>query len=265
MNNYEFCAQWIVDNSRGRNPRVLDFGCGAGHIVEELRRRGVDAFGCDVFYEGGDYAPCVNPKFVGGVIKRMESGVIPFPDRYFDSVVSNQVLEHVESLDQGLSEICRVMRPGGVVLSLFPDKGVWREGHCGVPFLHWFPKGSRSRVYFAAAFRGLGFGHYKGNKSVMSWSQEFCHWLDKWTWYRSPGEIRVAFGKHFAETQPLEDYWLRARFGSRHPIVNYLPRVVQRFVVRKLGGRVFASYKPVEEETRLATKSLLRKGTVDKP
>ena len=35
-----------------------------------------------------------------------------------------------------LAKISRVLKPGGMVLSLFPDKGVWREGHCGIPFLH---------------------------------------------------------------------------------------------------------------------------------
>jgi hypothetical protein len=145
------------------------------------------------------------------------------------------------------------MKPGALVLSLFPDKGVWREGHCGIPFLHWFPKASRSRVYFAATFRALGFGHHKRNKSVMSWSEEFCGWLDKWTWYRSREEIRVVFGKYFAESQPIEDYWLLRRFGAKYPIVNFVPRVAQRFVVRKLAGRVFVSQKPVTTNVRVPT------------
>ena len=35
------------------------------------------------------------------------------------------------------SKIHRVLKPGGTLLSLSPDKSVWHEGHCGVPFLHW--------------------------------------------------------------------------------------------------------------------------------
>jgi len=42
-----------------------------------------------------------------------------------------QVLEHATDLDVVVHEIARVLKPGGSCLSLFPDKGVWREGHCG--------------------------------------------------------------------------------------------------------------------------------------
>jgi probable HAF family extracellular repeat protein len=38
MNNYEFCAQWILDRKHGMNIRVLDYGCGPGKIVKSLLR-----------------------------------------------------------------------------------------------------------------------------------------------------------------------------------------------------------------------------------
>src|ERR1035437_5481289 len=184
MNNYEFCVQWLLDQEHGKRAAVLDYGCGAGGIVTELRKRDVDAFGCDLFYEGGDYSRSIDPSLVdAGIIKKMVDGTIPFANASFDYVINNQVMEHTTDLDGVLAQIQRVLKAGGVVLSLFPDESVWRGGHCGVPFLHWFQKGSHVRVYYAAAFRALGFGHYKGAKSIMGWSREFCQWLDKWTHY----------------------------------------------------------------------------------
>jgi len=94
-------------------------------------------------------------------------------------VIDNQVMEHVRDLDGVLGEIQRVLKPGGMVLNLFPDRSVWREGHCGIPFLHRFGKKSRLRVRYAAACRGLGLGYHKGEKSVMGWSEDFCRWLDE--------------------------------------------------------------------------------------
>jgi len=38
MNNYKFCAQWILDRKHGKNIRVLDYGCGPGKIVKALLR-----------------------------------------------------------------------------------------------------------------------------------------------------------------------------------------------------------------------------------
>lgn len=245
MNNYEFCAQWIIENKTENNVCVLDYGCGAGEIVKDLRKRGLNAFGCDVFYEGGDCSKYIEPALFGSDIRRIEGYcTIPFDSDSFDFVINNQVMEHVEDIDSVLAEIQRVLKPGGMVLSLFPDKGVWREGHCGIPFLHWFPKGNRHRVFYAAAFRILGLGYHKGNKSVMLWSQNFCEWLDKWTYYRTRQEIDSAYDKYFCDIMHIEDYWLQIRGGKGKLIANWLPVQTQQIVVRKLGGLVFVARKP---------------------
>ncbi len=245
MNNYEFCANWVLDNEHGENPRVLDYGCGAAETVQELRRRDVDAFGCDVFYEGGDYSRSIPPDFLGDIVRRMEGDKIPFDSESFDFVCSNQVMEHVDDLESVLAEVQRVLKPGGLFLSLFPDKGVWREGHCGIPFLHWFPKGSRSRVYYAAAVRTVGFGYHKGEKGVMRWSQEFCEWLDEWTHYRTRQEIDSTYHKFFCEIWHIEEYWLQRRLAGREKITAWLPPSTQRLMVRKLAGLVFVARKAV--------------------
>lgn len=246
MNNYEFCAQWVLDQKPKRSTSVLDYGCGAGQIIKQLRRRHVNTFGCDVFYEGGDYSKVLDPELMHeGVIKRMDGGTIPYDDASFDFIINNQVMEHVEHLDSVLAELHRVLKPGGVVLSLFPDKGVWREGHCGIPFLHWFSKNSNARIYYAAGFRILGFGYHKGTKSVMRWSVDFCDWLDKWTHYRTRQEIKSIYCKYFSNIKYIENYWLRLRLDRKERLATWLPASIQRLVVNKLGGLVFVAYKQV--------------------
>lgn len=245
MTNYEFCARWILETKNSENVRVLDYGCGAGQIVKELRKRGINAFGCDVFYEGGDYSKDVDPALFESAIKRMEGEKpnIPFDNASFDFVINNMVMEHVPDLDNALGEIQRVLKHGGIVLSLFPDKSVWREGHCGVPFLHWFPKETHARIYYAAALRSLGFGSRKENKSILRWSREFCEWLDKWTHYRTQEEIHSIYAKYFTELQHIEDYWLQQRLGARKLVAKCLPAFAQKLVARKLGSMVFTARK----------------------
>jgi SAM-dependent methyltransferase len=249
MTNYDFCARWVVDRRSTHRPRVLDYGCGAGDIVKLLRNAEIDAFGCDVFYEGGDYSKQVKGDLVEqNIIKRMAidaNGIyrIPFDDHSFDFIVTNQVLEHVVNLDDTLNEIARVLKPGGELLSLFPDKGVWREGHCGIAFLHWFPKGSTPRIYFAALFRSLGLGYHKAGKGVMQWSRDFCTWLDNWTYYRSGAEIDATYAKHFTHNERLEHVWLQQRLGARKAIIAWMPRYFQGFIVRKLACLVFSAKK----------------------
>lgn len=246
MNNHEFCTEWTLHNNTEHfNISVLDYGCGAGEIVKQLRQSGIDAFGCDIFYEGGDSSKKVDPLLFGNSIRRMDKQTcaIPFNSASFDYIINNQVMEHVVSLDSVLTEIHRVLKPGGVVLSLFPDKYVWREGHCGIPFLHWFPKGSRPRVYYAALLRMFGLGKFKDNRSVMRWSQDACEWLDTWTYYRTLQEIHSSYDRYFCELRHIEDYWLQQRLGARKITVAWLPPFAQELVARKLAGLVFTARK----------------------
>jgi ubiquinone/menaquinone biosynthesis C-methylase UbiE len=229
VNNYEFCAEFAA--KRGRT--VLDYGCGQGLIVELLLKKGVDAYGCDVFYEGGNHSQHV-PQELRPRVLRMDGNRIPFPDAYFDVVTHNQVFEHVPDLDVAVSEIARVLKPGAIMLALFPDSSCWREGHCGVPFLHWFPKGNL-RVYYALAFRAVGLGHYHGGKSPLQWAQDFCNWIDTWTYYRSYREIRQAVAKHFENPRHIEAEW----FDLRKPIAKVLPAAVKQFAARRMVGLVF--------------------------
>jgi SAM-dependent methyltransferase len=236
MNNYGFCVNWVLDQAKGNELKVLDYGCGAGEVVRELRTRGINAFGCDVFYEGGDTSDAIDASLMGTIIRKMEDASIPFGDGTFDLVINNQVMEHAEDLDAVLRDIARVLKPGGALLNLFPDKSVWREGHSGVPFLHWFSKGSRPRLYYAAACRVAGLGsHKKKWEGIMHWSRHKCDWLDKWTFYRTEREITAAYGKYFDELRYIEHEWLH----QRYPSVARMPAALQRIVVRKLAGLVF--------------------------
>jgi SAM-dependent methyltransferase len=247
MNNYEFCADWVLDSYKEKCIKVLDYGCGAGEIVNEIRKLGIEAFGCDIFYEGGDYSKFVDKTHIGSVIKKMnvdgDQFTIPFRDCLFDVVISNQVLEHVQNLERALDDINRVLKPGGTVLFLFPSKDVWREGHTGVPFLHWFKKNSIFRIYYAAVFHYFGFGYHRDNIDAISWSRGKCEWLDKWTYYRQYDEIKLSFATYFTKIDHIEDYWLRKRLGRYYFVVFYLPSSVQKFLVRKLCGLIILARK----------------------
>ena len=238
MTTYEFVASWVTRRLAGRPGRVLDYGCGAGQIIKVLRATGVDAWGCDAFYEGGDYSTQI-PAELQPFIRRMPEAAIPYEDNQFDIVFSNQVFEHVPDMDKALREIARVLKPGGSALNVFPDRGVWREGHCGIPFLHWFRKGTKLRVYYAACLRGLG-GNFTEGKTIMGWSRDFCDWLDNWTYYRRRDDIHERFNRMIGETSHAEEQWLSARFDRRFDAV---PTQLQRLIVRKMAGLTLVSVK----------------------
>ena len=236
------------------NARILEFGCGAGQLVIDGRAGGLDITGVDVFYDGSkDLEEAERSGLVGMCIHKLTDGHIGFPDGSFDLVVNNQVMEHVENLDQVLSEISRVLKPGGTVLSIFPASDVFREGHIGIPFSHWFSSGSRVRFLFTWALRGLGLGSWKEQSpNARQWAIDKLKWVDTYTHYRSRAEIFRAFDRYFRSELKELDY-IRYRLldrPGRELIVDLLrvplAAAAACAVFRKLAFLVILSSKEVQ-------------------
>lgn len=200
--------RFVLDFAARHGGRVLDYGCGSGGLVRAARERGVDIFGTDVFYGGSTTrAEAEASGLLGDRIREMADGHIPFRDATFDLVVNNQVMEHVEDLDATLAEIHRVLKPGGAVLSVFPSKDVWREGHIGIPFSHWFRPKSRTRFLWTWALRSAGLGTWKDQAPTpRQWAIDKLDWIDRWTRYRSRREIFRAYDRLFTSELRERDY-----------------------------------------------------------
>lgn len=110
----------IVLSKLGMTPqglRSLDVGCGGGYLPEELTRLGFMVSGVDPAL--ASVAAAQSHAHETGLeidyrVAQAES--LPFPDGSFDLVTCCDVLEHVQDLDRTLSEITRVLKPGGIFL-----------------------------------------------------------------------------------------------------------------------------------------------------
>ena len=94
---------------------VLDVGCAGGFMAEAMDERGATVTGIDPAADAIEAARR-HAQETGRDI-RYDVGVgesLPYEDASFDAVVCVDVLEHVESVPQTLSEIARVLKPGGV-------------------------------------------------------------------------------------------------------------------------------------------------------
>lgn len=102
--------------------RLLDIGCWDGaRTIERGRAAGADRLlGVEV-YEG----PAEQAAERGIEVARidLESEPLPFPDASVDVVVCNQVLEHLKNIWLPMSEMHRVLRPGGHAILSVPNLG----------------------------------------------------------------------------------------------------------------------------------------------
>ena len=96
--------------------RLLDWGCGRGHVTLLLREMGADVTACDV--AAGVAGPLVE-RAGQGVIALEHDYVLPFEGGRFDVVVSFGVLEHVASDIDSLGEIRRVLKDAGLLFCFY--------------------------------------------------------------------------------------------------------------------------------------------------
>ena len=62
---------------------------------------------------------------------------MPFKNNFFDAVIVEDVLEHLEQPEKAVSEISRVLKKGGVLTSYIPLEGVWYGLHFWFELLGW--------------------------------------------------------------------------------------------------------------------------------
>jgi 2-polyprenyl-6-hydroxyphenyl methylase/3-demethylubiquinone-9 3-methyltransferase len=109
-----------IINRSGINPKgktALEVGSGGGILTEEIARMGFATTGIDPADQSVITAS--NHAKVSGLDIKYEKGVgedIPYADASFDFVFCCDVLEHVQDLPKVISEISRVLKPGGVFI-----------------------------------------------------------------------------------------------------------------------------------------------------
>ena len=99
-----------------KGSKILDLGCGRGEFLRGFIRCGLKGYGVDQSTVARSVCP-------GAEILQsdLEDEVLPYNDNYFDVIYSKSVLEHFYYPEKLVMEIYRIVKPGGLVITMVPD------------------------------------------------------------------------------------------------------------------------------------------------
>jgi SAM-dependent methyltransferase len=100
--------------------RVLDCGCAFGYLTKELVRR-YETYGIDL---DPGYVTRARRAAPDADIRLGSASALPWEDSFFDAVVCLDVLEHCPDPRAVVTEMGRVLRPGGTLVLSVPHRGV---------------------------------------------------------------------------------------------------------------------------------------------
>lgn len=226
-----------------QNAVFLDFGCGAGHIVERANAIGLNFHGADPYPKNRSdhYKSEMSGKdTIANKIHIIENDILPFPDNHFDGICSNMVFEHIPDITMPMQEIKRVLKPGGKFLALFPAADTIWEGHVNLYFAHWFKPYSKLGLLYMKYAKKLGFGKKsEKNLSAEEWAQKYQKYLHEYCFYRSIPEVYKIWHETFQKNpNGLAGIYMKKRL-EKHPKFSKIKSLYQNKLAEVILARLY--------------------------
>lgn len=117
--------KYFLRYSGTRRGRLLDAGCGGGRTMALLAAAGYQATGIDISLGALQRLHSSSPS--ANVVAGPVDTSLPFADDSFDTVLSCEVIEHLLDTSRSLSEMRRVLRPGGTLFLSTPYHGTLKN------------------------------------------------------------------------------------------------------------------------------------------
>jgi SAM-dependent methyltransferase len=110
---------WALYKYSPQLKSFLEIGCGTGFVISAVAKRFPEArlSGSEYLEEGLVYA---RQRVPGAGFKQMDARHIPYESE-LDAIGAFDVLEHIEEDEAVLQQICKALKPGGIVFITVPQ------------------------------------------------------------------------------------------------------------------------------------------------
>ena len=150
--------------------KMLEVGCGSAFVSLFFAKRGYETHCLDInkfilkISEKNFKAEGIKGKFIAGNAEKL-----PFPDNQFDIVTSFGLLEHFENPQTAISEMVRVLKPGGLFFAdIVPDRfscqTIGNVFNSFVVLIYWLLKG-KPALGLAKALRNFKPAYFENSFS----------------------------------------------------------------------------------------------------
>lgn len=143
--------------------RVLDIGAGSGGLTIAFAEAGAHVTAVEPYPRRYGWAQArLADHGADAVLTRDVAERLPFGSNTFDLAILDSVIEHVDDPAAAIREVCRVLRPRGVVYCVSPNKSsllnVLRDPHYGMVGVVLMPR--RVGAWYVERVRGVRRGYW---------------------------------------------------------------------------------------------------------
>jgi len=118
----DILVDWVADFAKDKeeNIKILDIGCGTGIDILNIKQsvKNCELSGVETY---PIYIKGLKERGVNVVSLNIECEQLPFSDASFDVIIANQILEHTKEIFWIVSEVERILKPGGEFIIGVPN------------------------------------------------------------------------------------------------------------------------------------------------
>ncbi|MBY8996685.1 MAG: methyltransferase domain-containing protein [Candidatus Thorarchaeota archaeon] len=187
---------------------ILDVGSGNGAIIGYYSEYGYETVGIEVSESAVKQA---SKQFPGTKFIHYDGLHFPFGDSSFDTILLNDVLEHIsyDDIEQVLAEIHRVLKPNGLVYISVMNRWQLIEPHTLIPLLTWLPRVAWNSV--CMRLKKIDFSN---------------------VWPYTRGRLQSLFKRHSFSFDDLTNVYVQHKFHGVNPIGNRMTSRIVRLLQR---------------------------------